>query len=304
MRLGFVLSEMGIGFRRNLTMAISVILVTMVSLFFFGAGLLVQKQVQILKGFWYDKVQVSVFLCGDVSTAPTCVDGRVTLQQREAVLADLETGALAPYVDRVWYESSQDAYDRLLEQFEDSEFIRNVTPDQLPESFRVKLTDPTKYQVIADHFQGTAGVEAVQDLRAVFAPLFRALDAATYVALVLAGLMLLCAVLLVSTTIRLTAFSRRREIGIMRLVGASRLFIQLPFVLEGVVATVLGAALASGALWAIAEKGLGQLGSDGQPQTRLVGTAEVLETLPYLFGLGVAVAVLASLVSLHRWLRV
>ncbi|GAB7193287.1 permease-like cell division protein FtsX [Kineococcus sp. NUM-3379] len=304
MRLGFVLSEMGIGFRRNLTMAISVVLVTMVSLFFFGAGLLVQKQVQILKGFWYDKVQVSVFLCGEVSTAPTCADGRVTLQQREAVLADLESGALAPHVDRVWYESSQDAYDRLLEQFEDSEFIRNVEPDQLPESFRVKLTDPTKYQVIAEHFRGTAGVDSVQDLHAVFAPLFRALDAATYVALVLAGLMLLCAVLLVSTTIRLTAFSRRREIGIMRLVGASRLFIQLPFVLEGVVATALGAALASGALWAIAEQGLGQLGSDGQPQTRLVGTAEVLETLPYLFGLGMAVAVLASLVSLHRWLRI
>ena len=299
MRLGFVLSEMAVGFRRNLTMAISVILVTMVSLFFFGAGLLVQSQVQTMKGYWYDKVQVSVFLCGDVSTGPNCADGAVTQAQRDTILATLRTGELAPYVDEVYYESQQDAYDRFVQQFDDPAFD-NVTPDQLPESFRVKLTDATQYEAIAQGLAGAAGVDEVQDDHRVLEPLFGALDAATYVALVLAGLMLVCAVLLVSTTIRLTAYSRRREIGIMRLVGASRLLIQLPFVLEGVLATALGAALASGALWALVDQGLGRLSLS----VRLIGTDEVVQQMPYLFALGLALAVFASLVSLHRWLRI
>ncbi|PPK92007.1 cell division transport system permease protein [Kineococcus xinjiangensis] len=304
MRVGFVLSEMGIGLRRNLSMAISVILVTMVSLFFFGAALLVQSQVQTMKGFWYDKVQVSVYLCGELDDSPRCIDGAVTQSQRDAILETLETGPLDPYVDRVFYESSQQAYERFIEQFEDSAITENVTPDVLPESFRVKLADPTKYQVIAEQLANTAGVERVQDDHRILDPLFAALDAATYVALVLAGLMLLCAVLLVSTTIRLTAFSRRREIGIMRLVGASRWIIQLPFVLEGVLATLLGAALASTALWVIVDRGLGQLSSGRELQVRLIDTTDVLQQLPYLFGLGIAVAVLASLISLHRWLRI
>ena len=78
MRLQFVLSEMGIGLRRNLSMTISVVLVTMVSLFFFGFGLLSSAQVSTMKDYWYDRVEVSIFMCGQASEVPNCADGEVT----------------------------------------------------------------------------------------------------------------------------------------------------------------------------------------------------------------------------------
>jgi len=300
-RLGFVLSEMFIGLRRNLSMTVSVVLVTMVSLFFFGAGLLVQQQVSILKGDWYDRVQVSVFLCGADSATQNCPDGAVTGAQRDAIRAQLTS---SPLVDQVFYESQAEAYRNFLQTYDPS-FTANVTQDQLPESFRVRLVDPERYEEIRDQVVGVPGVEDVPDDRKILGPLFSALDAATLVALGLAALMLVCTVLLVSTTIRLTAFSRRRETSIMRLVGASRLLIQLPFVLEGVVATLLGAALASGALWSLVEYGLGRLADRPGFTTRLVGTHEVLtQAMPLMFGVGFLLAVVASLISLRRWLRI
>ncbi|NAZ82888.1 ABC transporter permease [Kineococcus sp. R8] len=301
MRLGFVVSEMFIGLRRNLSMTVSVVLVTMVSLFFFGAGLLVQQQVSILKGDWYDRVQVSVFLCGEESLAQNCPEGAVTAAQRDAIRTQLTT---SPLVAQVFYESQADAYENFRETADES-LVANITADQLPESFRVRLTDPERYEEIRAQMLGVPGVEDVPDDRKVLGPLFSALDAATLVALGLAALMLVCTVLLVSTTIRLTAFSRRRETSIMRLVGASRLLIQLPFVLEGVVATLLGAALASGALWALVEYGLGRVGDRPDFTTRLVGTQEVLtQAMPLMFAVGFLLAVVASLISLRRWLRI
>ncbi|MGI4895452.1 MAG: permease-like cell division protein FtsX [Janthinobacterium lividum] len=301
MRIGFVLGEMVIGLRRNFTMTLSVILVTMVSLFFFGAGLLVQQQVSILKGDWYDRVQVSIFLCGAESSATECPGGAVTDEQRDTVRDQLQA---SPLVAEVFYESQQEAYQNFRKQI-DSSFADDVTADQLPESFRVRLKDPQRYEEIRDAFAIAPGVEQVPDQRAILGPLFAALNGATFVALALAALMLVCAVMLVSTTIRLTAFSRRRETSIMRLVGASRLLIQLPFVLEGVIATIIGAALASGALYAMVEYGVGRLRARPDFTTRLVGAHEVLtQALPLMFGVGFLVAILASLVSLRRWLKV
>jgi len=301
MRLGFVLGEMVTGLRRNFSMTLSVILVTMVSLFFFGAGLLVQQQVSILKGDWYDRVQVSIFLCGDDSPADACPGGSITSSQRDALQDQLQS---SPLVSQVFYESQEQAYDNFLEQF-DPTVTANVTADQLPESFRVQLNDSSRYEEIRTQFAGTAGVEDIPDDRAVLGPLFAALDGATKVALGLAALMLLCSVLLVSTTIRLTAFSRRRETSIMRLVGASRLLIQLPFVLEGVIASLVGAVLASGALWAMVEFGIGRLRERPDFTTRLIDTSDVIfPTAPAMLAVGVLFAVVASLISLRRWLKV
>ncbi|WP_432482526.1 permease-like cell division protein FtsX [Kineococcus esterisolvens] len=301
MRLGFVLREMGAGLRRNLSMTLSVVLVTMVSLFFLGLGLLVQQQVSILKGDWYDRVQVSIFLCGEQSPAEVCPAGAITSEQRDALRDQLNA---SPLVDQVFYESQQEAYDSFLEMYDES-FAENVTPDQLPESFRVRLTEPDRYEEVRQEFSGVPGVEEVPDQRAILEPLFAALDGATRVAIGLAALMLLCSVLLVSTTIRLTAFSRRRETSIMRLVGASRALIQLPFVLEGVVASLVGAVLACGALYALVEFGVRRLGERPDFTTRLVETSDVLwPTGPLLLAVGVVFAVVASLLSLRRWLRV
>src|SRR3712207_754660 len=119
----------------------------------------------------------------------------------------------------------------------------------MPSSYRIKLADPEKYQVVADVLTGRQGVEEVLDQRRLFDSLFLVLNRATLVSVGIAGVMLLAAVLLITTTIRLSALSRRRETGIMRLVGASNLFIQLPFMLEGAIAATVGAAVAVGALW-------------------------------------------------------
>ena len=78
MRLAFILGEIGSGLRRNVTMVVSVILVTFVSLTFVGAAGMLQLQINQMKGFWYDKVQVAIFLCSDGSTAAGCATGPVT----------------------------------------------------------------------------------------------------------------------------------------------------------------------------------------------------------------------------------
>lgn len=227
-RARFVLGEMWEGLRRNLTMTLALLLTVAVSLTLFGAGLLVRQQVTQMKGFWFDKVEVSVFLCTKNSIEESC-DGAVTVEQRDAVQEKLE--ALKPVVAEVFYESPQEAFDRFQEQFAGSPIADSATPEDLGESFRVKMTDPNQYVVVGEALAGMPGVERVDDQKQVLDKLFRLLDGLQAAALTIAVAMLAVAVLLVFNTVRLSAFSRRREIGIMRLVGASKTMIQLPFIL-------------------------------------------------------------------------
>ncbi len=302
MRLQFVLSEMGIGLRRNLSMTVSVVLVTMVSLFFFGFGLLSSAQVSTMKDYWYDRVEVSIFLCGQSSEVANCADGEVTQAQR----AELETqlSSLKPLVQTVYYESKQESFDRFKEQFKSSAILDNLKVEQMPESFRVKLSDPQKYAVIASAFTGAPGVEQVLDQRALLGNLFKVLNVLTWVARGFAIVMTVSAVLLVATTVRLSAFSRRRETGIMRLVGASNLLIQLPFVLEAVLATLVGAGIATGLLWAGVHYGVTGFLVPLLPFFRFITTSDVLAVAPLLFGTGLAMAIVASFLTLRRYLRV
>ena len=302
MRVQFVLSEIGIGLRRNLTMTIAVIVTVAISLALFGSALLIRKQVDAMKDFWYDKVEVSVYLCGESSQTASCGGSAVTPEQRTQLENDLRA---MPQVEQVFYESQEEAYEQFREQFKDSpDLVENVTADALPESFRVKLRDPTQFDVVATAFSGRPGVEEVQDQKELLEGFFDVLNTAQRYALGIAAIQLAAALLLISNTIRVAAFNRRRETGIMRLVGASNLFIRLPFLLEGVLAAVVGAALASGALIA-----LKALLIDGQlrpnfPVIAYVGWTDVLLILPWLFGTGIVLAGLSSFITLQRHLRV
>src|SRR3954452_1097093 len=247
MRLQFVLSEMAIGLRRNLSMTVSVVLVTMVSLMFFGFGLLTSMQVNDMKDFWYGKVEVWIALCPSRSLEPTCASGEITGAQKDELNKQLQS--LHPLVQKVYFESKQEAYDHFVQQFKDSAIKESVKPDQMQESFRVKLSDPKKYDVVASAFEGAPGVEKVIDQRKLLGNLFTALNRLSWASVIFAITMTLAAVLLVATTVRLSAFNRRREIGIMRLVGASNVLIQLPFLLEAMLATLIGTALAVGVLY-------------------------------------------------------
>ncbi|MFZ5851045.1 MAG: permease-like cell division protein FtsX [Actinomycetota bacterium] len=301
MRANFVVSEIGIGLRRNLTMTIAVVVTVAISLALFGAGLLIRAQVGTMKDYWYDKVEVSVFLCGKGSEAPSCAQGPVTPQERTQIEQDLKS---LPQVQAVFYESQDQAYARFKEQFKNSAIADNVTPDAMPESFRVKLKDPQQYAVVATAFQGRPGVEQVQDQRALLQPFFKALNGLQTAAIFIALVQILAAALLISNTIRVAAFSRRRETGIMRLVGASNFYIQLPFLLEGAIAGFFGALLASGALVAVKKFFVDDRLVPSFRFTAFIGWDAVWTVVPILLVTGVALSALASFVTLRKYLRV
>jgi len=253
-----------------------------------------------MKDYWYDRVQVSIFLCTAKSDLPNCSTGAVTDVQRREIRSQL--GAMRPLVKNVFPESQQQAYNRLKEQYQDSPTYRDIKPSQMPESFRVQLSNPTKYDVITSSFKGAPGVGDVQDQRRILDPLFNVLRGLSFGALALAALMVLCSVLLVATTIRQMAFSRRRETGIMRLVGASAFVIQLPFILETLIATVVGSALAIGVLWALVGYGIGYLGTE--LPINFITTADVWTVTPWLVATAAGLAILTAWLTLRRYLKV
>ncbi len=304
MRLAFIMSELGSGLRRNLTMVISVILVTFVSLTFVGAAGVLQMQIGQLKGFWYDKVQVTVYLCNDVPANTNCITGPVTDEQKQSIEGMLESAAVKPYIEKWTFESQDEALGHFQEQFANSPLVDSVEAANLPSSFRIKLTDPEKYPIINETFSATPGVDSVVDQRKVLEKLFSWMNIATYVAIAVAGLMIVCAALLIATTIRLSAQSRTREIEIMRLVGASRTVIQLPFVLEGVIAATIGALLASGAVWAIVHFFMGGYLAESNSGTPFISAADAFTIYPVLILLGIVLAGLSSAFSLRKNLKV
>jgi len=301
MRPRLILGEAATGLRRNVTMSVAAVLVIAIALALFGVALLIRQQISVMKGFWYDKVEVSIFLCGDTSDAPSCADGAVTDTQRQQIQSDLQS---LPQVEKVFYESKQQAYELFKEQFKESAIVDNVTADSLPESFRVKLKNPeTDYAIVASQFEGRPGIERVVDQRQYFAQLFSLLNIFRAASLVVAGIALAAMVLLIVVVIRVAAFSRRRETGIMRLVGASNFSIQLPFLLEGAFAGLVGAFVA------IALLALGKLLfitrlSDSIQFTPFIGWQDFGVTFLILGALGVGLSALISYLALLKYLRV
>ena len=305
MRLGLILGEVASGLRRNVSMVISVILVTFISLTFVGAAILLQMQIGQMKGYWYDKAQVAVFMCTGVDTTGNCTQTEATKIQIDAVKAQLESPQLAPYIKKYQYETHDEAYKNFQTQFADNPIAGFVTPDVLNESFRVNLKNPSDADILIESLSGLAGVQAVSDQRGLLDQIFAVLNAASYTAIGVAVLMLVAAVLLIATTIRLSAFSRRRELGIMRLVGASNRFIQTPFVLEGVFAALIGSVLAGIAIVAIVQFFVqGYLSSTLQTTTTLVGLNDALIVAPILVVVGALLAAMASSVAISRYLKV
>lgn len=300
MRARFLLSEVGIGLRRNMTMTFAVIVTTAISLSLLGIGLLANAQVGAMKDYWYDKIEVSVFLCGSLSESPSCSGGVVTSDQRLAIQQDIQD---MPAVDSVFYESQSQAYARFQERFKDSAIAQNVTADQLPESFRVKLKDPTQFAVIVSAFSGRPGVDVVQDQRTILEKFFKLLGVLRNGALLVGLASVLTAALLISNTLRIAAFNRRRETGVMKLVGASSWSIQLPFLLEGVISAIVGWGLATGLL-AILKSVVDSKVAPLLTFTKFFGWGEVWVASGYLLATGLFVSTVASVITLRRYLKV
>ncbi|MCX4859822.1 permease-like cell division protein FtsX [Streptomyces canus] len=305
MRAQFVLSEIGVGLRRNLTMTFAVIVSVALSLALFGGSLLMSDQVGAMKGYWYDKVNVSIFLCNksDAESDPNCAKGAVTDDQKKDILSDLKKMSV---VETVAHESQDDAYKHYKEQFGDSPLAASLTPDQMQESYRIKLKDPEKYQVIATAFNGRDGVQSVQDQKGILDNLFTMLNLMNRAALGVMALMLIVALLLIVNTVRVSAFSRRRETGIMRLVGASGFYIQAPFIMEAAVAGAIGGGLACvflvvGRYFTIDH---GMALSSKLNLINFVGWDAVLTKLPLILAASVLMPALAAFFALRKYLKV
>jgi cell division transport system permease protein len=305
MRVQFVLSEIGVGLRRNLTMTFAVIISVALSLALAGGAFLVREQVSSMKGYWYDKVQVSIFLCNknDATSDPNCTKGAVTEAQKASIKSDL---LKLPVVQKVYYESSEEAYTHYKEQFKDSPLADSLTPDQMQESFRVKLKDPTKFNVVASAFTGRPGIQEVQDQRALLENLFRLLNGMVYVAYAVLVFMLAVAMLLIVNTVRISAFSRRRETGIMRLVGASGFYIQMPFLMEAAFAGLVGGIMACGMLlvgrYFLVDHGLAL--AKQITLINFLSWGDIIKVLPLVLAVGILMPAVAALVALRKYLKV
>ena len=305
MRFRFIVSETGKGLARNFAMSVSVVLVSFVSLLFVGASALLQTQISTMKGDWYDKVEVSVYMCPAASSASTCSGGEATQEQIDAVESLINSDALKPYVKSYTVESKAEAYDNFMKAYGGSRIGRNATESMMPVSFRIKLVDAEKYQVVVEQLTGRDGVERVHDQRKTLEPFFLVMNRASWITAGLAAIMGLTAVLLITTTIRLSAMSRSKETEIMRLVGASNFFIQLPFMLEGVIAALSGALAAVGTLWAGVHFLVQRwLAASIACTTAFINAGDVMRLAPWLILTAVVLAAVSSSFSLSKYTRV
>ena len=302
MRAQFVLQEVWTGLRRNLTMTIALIVVVAISLSLLGTGLLFVKQVDNTRTYWQGKVQLSVYLCTATSVSERChANGPTTAAERAQIQHDLQA---LPQVQAVYYESQQQAFAHFKQDFSrDRSFTNLVTSSELPDSFQVKLVNAqADYSIVAGTVAGRPGVDQVVNDAAILSKFYRLLDAARNAVVIIAVILLIAAVLLVANTIRLSAFNRRRETSIMRLVGASNFYVQLPFLVEGILAGLAGWLIAAGLLVAVKSFGLDALQQYFSNSVQL-SAADLVEVIVLAMVMGVLLCGATSFLTLRRYLR-
>jgi cell division transport system permease protein len=310
MRLRYVSTELGQGLRRNLSMHIAVVLTLLVSLTLVGIGILLHQEAKLTKNRFGSELQVTLNLCNGGKTDPSgsgC-DGSVTDDQKTTIEATLKKLVTAGLVSDYHQESQEQAYDRLRTygNVDQSAFTGAeplITPDDLWQTYWITMRDPEKAAEISEAVQHLPGVAFLQDNRSFVTKILTTVDKLRNGALVAAVALVIAALLLVSNTIRLAAFARRREIAIMRLVGASTLYIALPFLLEALVTAVVGAALAVGALAAVMKfavvNGVSSLSWDAW-----VGWGDWAEASILVAILGVVLTLLPTLLLTRKYLKV
>lgn len=303
MQLRYVISELGQGLRRNLSMHLAVILTLFVSLTLVGLGVLLNQQAIRAGEQWGNELQITVFLCRDGDDNPACPT-EVTVAQQEAVEKVVEEN---PEVASYYVESKAEAFEKVKELFGPEKFEgpnAAATADDMAKSVWITLEDPDEYEGILSAVQGLDGVGSVRDQRAVVGPILRGIEAMQWGALAIAGFLVVAALLLVANTIRLAAMARRKEIGIMRLVGASTLYIALPFLLEALVTALIGVGLTGVAMGAFMYFGVHGSLRDFVGFIPWVGLPEFLNALLVVAVLGPVLTLLPTLVLTRKYLKV
>ena len=302
MRAQFVLQEVWTGLRRNLTMTIALIVVVAISLSLLGTGLLFVKQVDNTRTYWQGKVQLSIYLCTKTSVSPQCQqNGAATQAEKNQIATDLRA---LPQVEHVYYESQAQAYLHFRQDFSrDPSFTNLVNKSEIPDSFQVKLFNTqADFNIVAGTVQGRPGVDQIVNDSSILAKFYKLLDGARNAVVIIAIVLIIAAVLLVANTIRLSAFNRRRETSIMRLVGASNFYVQLPFLVEGVIAGLFGWLVSAGLLIAVKTLGLDTL-QQYFPYDVQLGVTDLVEVILLSMVMGVALCGATSFLTLRRYLR-
>ncbi|WP_409495601.1 permease-like cell division protein FtsX [Amycolatopsis sp. cmx-11-12] len=296
MRASFVFSEVVTGLRRNVTMTIAMILTTAVSLAMLGFGLLAVGTIDKMKANFLADVEVSVYLVNDISSGdPNCSQSAC-----QALRQDLQGN---DGVESVVFENREQSYERFKKMFESQpELLALTGPEALPASLHVKLKNPERSQAIIQEYTGKPGVSKVDDQQKALDRVFNALNGVRNLAFGAALIMAVAALLLIANTIQVSAFTRRTEVGIMRLVGATRWYTQLPFLLEAVVAGLVGAII--GIVFLVLTKVLLLdlvLTGDVFPA---VGMLELLfPVAPILLAVSVIISAITGYVTLRLYVR-
>ncbi|MFY9587815.1 MAG: permease-like cell division protein FtsX [Actinomycetota bacterium] len=288
--LQYVLKETGTNLKRNVFITVAAVMVVTVSLYLVGVVLIASFAVDRTLTLQTRKVEVAVFLNKDV-----------TPSERDSIQKDL---IAMPEVGSVDYETKQKAYEAFKVLFRDQpDIVENTTVDALPESFRVKLKDPNEFEVVRDRLEGRPGISQIRDERKFLRRFLAVVRDIRTIGFLVVGLLILSAGVLIATTIRMAIFARRREVAIMKLVGATNWFIRIPFMLEGVIQGVVGTAGAVSLLM-ITKPVFTRLARSFQFLNLNVSIVEVLEHSAILLLFGVVIGALGSLLGLRRFLEV
>ncbi len=296
MRVGFLLNEVVTGLRRNVTMTIAMILTTAISIGLFGGGLLVVRLADNSRAIYLDRVETQVYLTEDVSANdPTC-NGEVCKALRDKIEGRQD-------VKSVRFINQQDAYADAIKKF--PEFKDVAGKDSFPASFIVKLSNPDQHAEFAAAMEGQPGVRGILNEKQLIDRLFAVLDGLSNAAFAVALVQAIGAILLIANMVQVAAYTRRTEIGIMRLVGASRWYTQLPFLVEAVLAATIGVVIAIVGLILVRAVFLeGALSQFYQAHLiAKVDYADIVYISPILLLLGVAMSGLTAYATLRLYIR-
>jgi cell division transport system permease protein len=285
-----------------MTMTVALIVVVAISLSLLGTGLLFVKQVNHTRSLWQSKVELSIYLCDKNPLSPQCTNnGEATSAQTARIKATLKN---LPQVVTVTYQSQADNLAQFRKEFAyDPVFIDSVLPGDIPASFQVKLRNAqADAGPVTSAVTGMPGVDSVGDDSSILTNFYKLLDGARNAVIVVAIILIIAAIMLVANTIRLSAFNRRRETAIMRLVGASNFYVQLPFLVEGVIAGLFGWLVAVGLL-AAAKAGLDGL-QNYFPFHAQLSIADLVEVVLVTMAIGLVLCGTTSFLTLRRYLRV
>ncbi|QTE24825.1 permease-like cell division protein FtsX [Propioniciclava sp. MC1595] len=296
------LTEVLSGLRRNASMNLAVLVTMWVSLTLFGLGTLVTQQVDLIKGRWYDRIEITLFLCTPATQGENCTPGQATTEaQRADIRAALEAN---PEVAEVFYQSQEEVFDEFGETYADSPILASMKAEDMQDLFRIKLVNPEEYQIVTAEAARMPGVQNVQDLRQFLDPLFDWLNWGRWLAVGASGLLLLAAALQIGNSIRMAAHARRREIGIMRLVGASNTYIMLPFLLESLLVALAGAALACATLAGIQQFAIVEKAKPALQGFTWIGWEHVGIAMVWLVAVAIALSMIPTLIATRRFLKV